>query len=126
MISLLGIALGGGALAAAAQRRRRPTLADLLTAPGPSPASQGQAPVVYQGRSEDMDPWKAAFAQDTRARTLAEVIEGADIFLGLSASGVLKPERVQRMAEKPLILALANPAPEVLSEEVKTICQYQQ
>ena len=77
--------------------------------------------VVYKGRSEDMDPWKAVFAQDTKARTLIEVIEGADIFLGLSAGGVLKPEMVQRMADKPLILALANPAPEILPEDAKAV-----
>ncbi len=77
--------------------------------------------VVYQGRTEDMDPWKAAFAQDTRARTLAEVIEGADIFLGLSAGGVLKPDMVQRMADRPLILALANPDPEIMPEEAKAV-----
>jgi malate dehydrogenase (oxaloacetate-decarboxylating)(NADP+) len=77
--------------------------------------------VVYQGRSEEMDPWKAVYAQETRARTLAEVIEGADIFLGLSAGGVLTPEMVERMAEKPLILALANPNPEILPEEAKAV-----
>ncbi len=57
-----------------------------------------------------MDPIKATFAQDTSARTLAEVIPGADVFLGLSAGGVLKPEMVKTMAATPLILALANPA----------------
>ncbi|HYC44088.1 MAG TPA: NADP-dependent malic enzyme [Burkholderiales bacterium] len=71
------------------------------------------AGVVYRGRKEEMDPEKARYALDTPARKLAEVIEGADIFLGLSAGGVLKPEMVARMAARPLILALANPEPEI-------------
>ena len=71
------------------------------------------AGVVYQGRKEEMDPRKALYAIETRARTLGEVIEGADVFLGLSAGGVLKPEMVKRMAARPLILALANPEPEI-------------
>jgi malate dehydrogenase (oxaloacetate-decarboxylating)(NADP+) len=74
------------------------------------------AGVVYEGRQEEMDPWKARFAQTTKARKLAEVIEGADVFLGLSAPGVLKPEMVAAMAEKPLIMALANPVPEIMPE----------
>ena len=73
--------------------------------------------VVYKGRNELMDPLKETFAQDTSARTLAEVIDGADVFLGLSAGGVLKPEMVKKMAATPLILALANPTPEILPEE---------
>jgi malate dehydrogenase (oxaloacetate-decarboxylating)(NADP+) len=77
--------------------------------------------VVYKGRYEEMDTWKAAFAQDTQARTLEEAIEGADIFLGLSVGGVLKPEMVQRMAPRPLVLALANPYPEILPEDVKAV-----
>ncbi|HEY1609978.1 MAG TPA: phosphate acyltransferase, partial [Paraburkholderia sp.] len=72
--------------------------------------------VVYKGRTELMDPDKERFARDTHARSLAEVIEGADVFLGLSAGGVLKPEMVKQMAAKPLILALANPTPEILPE----------
>ncbi|WP_180683012.1 NADP-dependent malic enzyme [Tepidicella baoligensis] len=79
------------------------------------------AGVVYEGRTELMDPDKAQFAQKTDQRTLAEVIEGADIFLGLSAGGVLKPEMVAKMAPRPLILALANPTPEILPEEVKAV-----
>jgi malate dehydrogenase (oxaloacetate-decarboxylating)(NADP+) len=74
------------------------------------------AGVVYKGRTELMDPDKERFARETSARTLAEVIEGADVFLGLSAGGVLKPEMVKHMADKPLILALANPTPEILPE----------
>ncbi|MFM8929184.1 MAG: NADP-dependent malic enzyme [Betaproteobacteria bacterium] len=79
------------------------------------------AGVVYKGRTELMDPDKAEFAQDTPHRTLAEVIEGADAFLGLSAGGVLKPEMVARMATQPLIFALANPTPEIMPDEVKTV-----
>ncbi|WP_296652060.1 NADP-dependent malic enzyme [Paraburkholderia sp.] len=74
------------------------------------------AGVVYKGRAELMDPVKERFARETNARTLAEVMADADIFLGLSAGGVLKPEMVTRMAAKPLILALANPTPEILPE----------
>jgi malate dehydrogenase (oxaloacetate-decarboxylating)(NADP+) len=79
------------------------------------------AGVVYEGRTELMDEDKIQFAQKTSARTLGEVIEGADVFLGLSAGGVLKPEMVKRMAAKPLILALANPNPEISPEEVKKV-----
>ena len=79
------------------------------------------AGVVWQGRTELMDPDKAEFAQDTPARTLAEVVEGADVFLGLSAAGVLKPEMVARMATRPLIFALANPTPEIMPEEVLAV-----
>ncbi|MEY2729317.1 MAG: hypothetical protein RL584_443 [Pseudomonadota bacterium] len=79
------------------------------------------AGVVYKGRTELMDPDKAEFAQETSHRTLAEVIEGADAFLGLSAGGVLKPEMVARMAAQPLIFALANPTPEIMPDEVKTV-----
>mgnify|MGYP001627113725 CR=1 FL=1 len=79
------------------------------------------AGVVYEGRTELMDEDKRQFAQKTDARTLAEVIGGADIFLGLSAGGVLKPDMVRRMADKPIIFALANPNPEITPEEVKAI-----
>ncbi|WP_293780068.1 NADP-dependent malic enzyme [uncultured Oxalicibacterium sp.] len=77
--------------------------------------------VVYEGRVELMDPDKAKFAQKTNARTLGEVIGGADIFLGLSAGGVLKPAMVAAMAAKPVILALANPTPEILPDEVRAV-----
>jgi len=76
------------------------------------------AGVVYEGRTELMDPDKAEYAQRTDARTLREVIQGADVFLGLSAGGVLKADMVATMAAKPLIFALANPTPEILPEEV--------
>ncbi|MFC0217696.1 NADP-dependent malic enzyme [Pseudochelatococcus lubricantis] len=75
--------------------------------------------VVYEGRAALMDRWKAIYAQNTDKRTLGEVIEGADIFLGLSAANVLKPEMVKKMGEKPLILALANPNPEILPEAAR-------
>jgi malate dehydrogenase (oxaloacetate-decarboxylating)(NADP+) len=77
--------------------------------------------VVYKGRKEEMDPDKDRFAIETRARTLDEVIAGADIFLGLSAGGVLKPSMVKKMAERPLILALANPDPEIRPEDAKAV-----
>ena len=79
------------------------------------------AGVVYQGRAELMDPDKERFAQDTPMRTLAEVIVGADIFLGLSAGGVLKQDMVATMVEKPIIFALANPTPEILPELAKAV-----
>ncbi|MCE2859224.1 MAG: NADP-dependent malic enzyme [Oxalobacteraceae bacterium] len=79
------------------------------------------AGVVYKGRKELMDPDKERFAQETTARTLAEVIPGADIFLGLSAGGVLKQDMVRAMAARPLVMALANPTPEILPEEVREV-----
>src|SRR5437762_1048810 len=75
--------------------------------------------VVYEGTREEMDPDKERYAKDTRARALDEAIAGADVFLGLSAGGVLKPSMVKKMAERPLILALANPEPEILPELAK-------
>jgi malate dehydrogenase (oxaloacetate-decarboxylating)(NADP+) len=77
--------------------------------------------VVYKGRETLMDRWKAVFAQETPARKLAEVIAGADIFLGLSAGGVLKPDMLKQMAPDPLILALANPNPEIMPEEAMAV-----
>ena len=77
--------------------------------------------VVFAGRKEQMDPRKARFARDTEARTLADVIKGADIFLGLSAPGVLKPEMVESMAERPIIMALANPTPEIMPDEARAV-----
>ena len=79
------------------------------------------AGVAYKGRKELMDPEKEPFCQETDLRTLDDVIAGADIFLGLSAGGVLKQEMVKKMADKPLIFALANPTPEILPEEVKAV-----
>jgi malate dehydrogenase (oxaloacetate-decarboxylating)(NADP+) len=77
--------------------------------------------VVYEGRTEGMDPIKARYARPTSARTLGDIVEGADVFLGLSAGGVLKPDMVKRMARDPLILALANPTPEIAPEEAKAV-----
>ena len=79
------------------------------------------AGVVYEGRAELMDEDKAFFAQKTELRSLSQVIEGADIFLGLSAGGVLKKDMVARMAQRPLIFALANPNPEIAPEDVKAV-----
>ena len=77
--------------------------------------------LVYEGRVEEMDEVKARYAKRTDARTLAEVIAGADVFLGLSAGGVLKPEMVAAMAPAPLIMALANPNPEIKPEDVRAV-----
>jgi malate dehydrogenase (oxaloacetate-decarboxylating)(NADP+) len=79
------------------------------------------AGVVYQGRTELMDEDKIQFSQKTDARTLGEIIEGADVFLGLSAGGVLKKEMVLKMAANPIIFALANPNPEISPEDVKSV-----
>jgi malate dehydrogenase (oxaloacetate-decarboxylating)(NADP+) len=79
------------------------------------------AGVVYQGRTELMDADKAVYARATEARTLEQAIVGADVFLGLSAGGVLKPHMVGTMAANPLIFALANPTPEILPEEVRSV-----
>jgi len=77
--------------------------------------------VVYLGRTEGMDPNKSRYARDTSARTLAEIIPRADIFLGLSAGGVLTPEMVKTMARDPIILAMANPTPEIIPEEALAV-----
>jgi malate dehydrogenase (oxaloacetate-decarboxylating)(NADP+) len=79
------------------------------------------AGVVYEGRVELMDDDKRGFAQPTQARTLSEVIEGADVFLGLSAGGVVKPAMVRSMAGQPVIFALANPTPEIKPEDVRAV-----
>ena len=77
--------------------------------------------VVYEGRNELMNRWNSAFAQKTKARKLEDVIEGADVFLGVSAGGVLKPEMLKGMAENPLILALANPTPEIMPDLAREV-----
>ena len=77
--------------------------------------------VVHSGRPVDMDENKVRYARDTDARVLADIVDGADIFLGLSAGKVLHPDMVARMADRPLILALANPEPEILPELVKKV-----
>ncbi len=76
--------------------------------------------VIHSGRA-NLDPDKARYARDTDKRTLAEIVSGADVFLGLSAGGILKPEMVATMAENPVILALANPYPEILPEDAKAV-----
>ncbi|MEM6491998.1 MAG: malic enzyme-like NAD(P)-binding protein, partial [Pseudomonadota bacterium] len=77
--------------------------------------------VLYEGRAEDMEPQRAVYAQKTDARSLGEVIAGADVFLGVSAPGVLKPDMVAAMADRPLIMALANPTPEIMPEEAQDV-----
>ncbi|MCT8329645.1 NADP-dependent malic enzyme [Albidovulum sediminis] len=77
--------------------------------------------LVYHGRREQMNPQKAAYAQGATPATLDEVIEGADLFLGLSGPGVLKPAMVQKMAPRPIVFALANPTPEILPDEVRAV-----
>ncbi|BBZ94797.1 NADP-dependent malic enzyme [Bradyrhizobium diazoefficiens] len=77
--------------------------------------------LVHEGRNTSMDRWKAVYAQKTDKRTLADVIGGADIFIGLSAPGVLKPEMAKAMSDKPLIMALANPTPEIMPEEARKV-----
>ncbi len=77
--------------------------------------------VVYEGRKESVDEWKATFTQNTDKRTLDDIIEDADVFLGLSAGGVLKPEMIKKMAKTPLIMALANPTPEIMPKEAMAV-----
>ena len=77
--------------------------------------------LVYEGRETQMTPQKAEYAQKSDLRTLGEVIEGADLFLGLSGPGVLKPEMVAKMAPRPIVFALANPTPEILPEDVRAV-----
>jgi malate dehydrogenase (oxaloacetate-decarboxylating)(NADP+) len=79
------------------------------------------AGLVYKGRTEEMTPQKESYAQESDLRTLDQVIEGADLFLGLSGPGVLKPEMVAKMADKPIVFALANPTPEIMPNEVRSV-----
>ena len=78
--------------------------------------------VVYKGRTEEMDPYKARFAQETQARTLAEAIEGADIFIGVSVANIVTKEMVRSMAKQPIIFAMANPDPEIPYGDAKAAC----
>jgi len=75
--------------------------------------------VIYKGRAIDMNPYKEKYARDTKARTLADALEGADVFVGLSVAGALKPEWLPKMAKRPLIFALANPTPEIMPDEAR-------
>ncbi|MDQ3038209.1 MAG: NADP-dependent malic enzyme [Pseudomonadota bacterium] len=96
---------------------------DMLVALGMTPANilaVDRDGVLYTGRAH-LDPDKQRYARDTHKRTLAEIVEGADIFLGLSAGGILKAEMVATMAQRPIILALANPNPEILPEDAKAV-----
>ncbi len=77
--------------------------------------------VIYQGREESMNQWKSAHAVETEARNLQEALQGADVFLGLSVAGALTPDMVASMAEQPIIFAMANPVPEIMPEEAKSI-----
>ena len=77
--------------------------------------------LIYEGREEDMTPQKAAYAQPGGPKTLGDVIDGADLFLGLSGPNVLKPEMVGKMADPPIVFALANPTPEIMPDEVKSV-----
>ncbi len=77
--------------------------------------------VIYQGRTEGMNQWKSAFAVKTEARTLADAMDGADVFFGLSAKGAVTPDMVKSMAANPIIFAMANPDPEITAEEVDEI-----
>ena len=95
----------------------------------PLPASSGRGGrtsssatatgVIYKGRTEDMDPYKEEFAADTPARTLAEALVGADVFIGLSVGGVVTPEMVRAMARDPIVFAMANPDPEIGYEDAR-------
>ncbi len=96
---------------------------DMLVALGAKPEhilAFDREGVIYKGR-DHLDPDKARYARDTDKRTLAEIVVGADVFLGLSAGGILKPAMVATMAERPVILALANPDPEILPEDAKKV-----
>src|SRR5436190_9980659 len=77
-----------------------------------------RAGVIYAGRTHDMDPYKARFANDTSARTIAEALDGADVFIGLSVAGAIRGEMIARMAAQPINFALANPVPEILPDAV--------
>src|SRR6478752_1658555 len=80
-----------------------------------------RAGVISTGRASDMDPYKARFTNDTSARTVAEALEGADVFVGLSVAGAITGEMVAKMAKKPIVFALANPEPEILPDQVRAV-----
>ncbi len=78
--------------------------------------------VIWQGRTEHMNQWKSAHASRTKARTLAEAMEGADVVMGLSVKGAFTPQMVRQMADKPIIFAMANPDPEITPEDARAVC----
>jgi malate dehydrogenase (oxaloacetate-decarboxylating)(NADP+) len=80
-----------------------------------------RAGVIYSGRTDDMDPYKARFANDTAARTVSDALVGADVFIGLSVAGAVTGAMIAKMAEKPIVFALANPVPEILPDEVRAV-----
>src|SRR4029453_13229409 len=123
-LKIVGKDIGKGKLACSGAGAAALACLDLLVSLGLKPENilvTDAKGVVYKGRKEGMDPNKERYARDTRARTLPEIVAGADIFLGLSAGGVLKPEMVKEMADKPIILAMANPEPEIRPELAKQV-----
>ena len=80
-----------------------------------------RAGVIYEGRKGTLDPYKARFAHKTKARTITDALSGADVFVGLSAAGAVTGEMIRKMADRPIIMALANPVPEILPEEVRAV-----
>src|SRR6185437_11386737 len=80
-----------------------------------------RAGVIYRGRANDMDPYKARFQADTEARDIAQALVGADVFVGLSVARAVTGAMVAKMADNPIIMALANPVPEILPEEVRAV-----
>jgi malate dehydrogenase (oxaloacetate-decarboxylating)(NADP+) len=80
-----------------------------------------RAGVIYTGRTNDMDPYKARFANDTKARTITEALDGADVFVGLSVAGAVTSAMIAKMAARPIIFALANPVPEILPDDVRSV-----
>jgi malate dehydrogenase (oxaloacetate-decarboxylating)(NADP+) len=127
-LTVVGKDIGRVRLAASGAGAAAIACLDLLVALGvrrENIAISDRGGVVYRGRPGTTDPDKLRYAQDTPARTLADIVAGADIFLGLSAPGVLKPEMVRTMAARPLIFALANPEPEIrpeLAQQVRPDC----
>ncbi|MCB1504292.1 MAG: NADP-dependent malic enzyme [Hyphomicrobiaceae bacterium] len=123
-LSLVGKDIGNVKLAASGAGAAALACLDLLVSLGLKRENitiSDIAGVVYEGRTELMDEYKGRFAQKTDKRTLAEILDGADIFLGLSAGGILKPEMLRSMAEKPIVMALANPEPEIRPELAREV-----
>lgn len=122
-LEIVGKKIGDVKLATAGAGAAGIACLDMLVALGMKPENIlafDREGVLYTGRGH-MDPDKQRYARDTDKRTLADILEGADVFLGLSAGGILKPEMVEKMAQRPIILALANPNPEILPEDAKRV-----